>query len=189
MSFFKKIFSSSKKNDEKELGFPNVIMTDEYFEKRYLKYTIEEDIIEGAMKMVKGYFIDMHIKHANVPIYYPENLDKAINEGLGFHFYCRGLKLEDRDILFFLAVNFSRYMSEQYGFELYKDTETETPLRSMNLKFDKDGALITLYPLEYSLKVLNRTSTFTELENKVKPHLENLPSVKNVLDALNSIKK
>lgn len=189
MSFFKKIFSSNKKNDEKKPVFPKEIMTDEYFEKRYLKHTIEEEIIEGSMKMVKGYFIDMHIEPANVPIYYPENLDKAVNEGLGFHFYCQGLKLEDKETLFFLAVNFSRYMNEQYGFELYQDTETETPLRGMNLKFDKDGALITLYPLEYSLKVLNGTSSFTELENKVKPHLENLPSVKNILDSLNSLKK
>lgn len=37
----------------------------------------------------------------------------------------------------------------------------------MNLKYNKDGGVISIYPFEYSLKVLNGEVSFTELLEKV----------------------
>lgn len=72
-------------------------------------------------------------------------------------------------------------MIKNYGFKLYKDAEPEFPLRTMTLKYEKDGAQISLYPIEYSSKVLQYEASFEELHNRINETLKSLPTAHDVL--------
>lgn len=54
----------------------------------------------------------------------------------------------------------------------------------MTLKYDRDGGVLSLYPFEYSLKVLNGEARFSDLFEKIKNNLGNIPSAKDILDNL-----
>ena len=69
-----------------------------------------------------------------------------------------------------------------FGFKLYNDSEPENPLRSMALIHNKNNYLLTLYPYEYSLKVLNSEAEFEKLLERVKDNLNNLPNENDMFD-------
>jgi len=183
MNFFKKLFSSKKTNEQEEVNV-SAIYTNEYFDKRYKEENIFDSIMfDGAKKMLKGFYIDnqMEQKIPNL-INHPVNLDQVVNDGMGFLMYCKAMGVDNGVMVGTLAIAFSEFLVNTYGFKFYKDNEPEVPLRSMTLKYDKEGAILSLYPFEYSVKVLNSESLFETLNEKIKTQLVNLPDVEDVLD-------
>ncbi|MDN3676432.1 hypothetical protein QWY90_03820 [Flavobacterium paronense] len=202
MNFFKKLFSSNKeetanetnshidnekiditKNTSNKENEVKTIYTEEYFAKRYTENNLNENsVLDGSLKMIESYFLDNNIEpKIKSPIEHPNTLDQTISEGLGFHMYCNSFQFEDNAIIMFLAMAMSNFYVSQLEFKLYNDNEPEFPLRGMTLKYNKNGAVLSLYPYEYSLKVLNNEATFTELFDKIKSHLESMPNVETVL--------
>lgn len=135
--------------------------------------------------MLKSYFIDTQTEEPIVePINHPKNMDAAVQEGMGFYRYCKLFEQEDKQIGLTLTMAFSLYMVENFGFVLYKDKSPEYPLRFMTLQFNNDGGVISIYPFEYSLKVLNGEASFNELVEKVKNNLQTIPTASEFLDNL-----
>lgn len=198
MNFFKKLFSkpeaetnTNTHNDNhnnqpepEELQIKEII-TETYFKERYTLQNINEDpnMLEGCLKMIESYFLDNKIERSVAsPINHPLNLDQTMDEGFGFKLYCNAFQLEESQAIFFLAMAFSDFMIKEFGFQLYKDNEPEFPLRGMTLKYDKNGALLSLYPYEYAAKVINYEAEFESLHQKIKVALNNMPSVDDVMD-------
>lgn len=202
MNFFKKLFSSNKeetanaadsqidnekrdftKNTSKKENEVDAIYTEEYFAKRYTENNLNgNSVLGGSLKMIESYFLDNTIEpKIKSQIDHPNNLDQTINEGLGFHMYCSSFQFEDNAIIMFLAMAMSNFYVNHLDFKLYNDNDPEFPLRKMTLKYNKNGAVLSLYPYEYSLKVLNNEATFTELFDKIKNQLESMPNVETVL--------
>ncbi|MDX2362790.1 MAG: hypothetical protein QNK23_18415 [Crocinitomicaceae bacterium] len=189
MSFFKKIFSSTKDNSQKQhrrvSGEVSEVYTDAYFQNRYTEEEIESSRLEGSLKMIDSYFLSNSIQRKiEDPINHPLNLDQSVEDGMGIHMYSKAFELEESQVVMFLTVAFNDYMIKNLEFKLYKDKEPEFPMRSMTLKYDKNGAVLSLYPFEYCLKVLKSESTFEDLYLKIKDHLENLPNKDELLDKL-----
>lgn len=198
MNFFKKLFSSKKAVEKKEptqeksqsTSTPeeketNVreIYTTEYFDKRYTEDSIDDFILDGCLKMIKSFYIDNKIEQKiATPLNHPINLDQVVEDAIGFHMYCKVFNLEDRETTMYLALAYADYMIKTFDFKLYKDSEPEFPLRAMTIKYDKNKTVMSLYPIEYALKVLNDQATFEDIHSKVKSHLENMPNVNDVLD-------
>ncbi len=104
--------------------------------------------------MIENYFIDNKIESKiKKPINHPVNLDQVDQDG--FVLYCKAFQLDEVQATLFLAYSLSDFLINKYGFKLYKDSEPEYPLRGMTLKYDKNGAVLSLYPYEYASKVLN----------------------------------
>src|SRR3569833_3270573 len=132
--------------------------------------------------MIKSYFIDNKLtEKVPEPINHPFNLDQADNDDIGFNMYCKAFNLPDSQIIMTLTLAFSDFLIKTYGFKAYSDAEPELPLRSMTLKYDKNGAVLSLYPFEYSLKVLQNESTYSELFNKQDGQLKAIPDFKELL--------
>lgn len=206
MNFFKKLFSSHKdtiandKETESQSDHQDQVVTDktsnnknevsmiyteEYFAQRYVEENIHDNpkLLDGSLKMIESYFIDNLIaQNVQSPVNHPNNLDQVVEEGLGFQWYCKSFELDDQATIMFLTMGLSDFFINNFGFQLYKDNEPEFPLRSMTLKYNKNGAVLSLYPFEYALKVLNHEATFTELFDKISNHLENMPNVEDVLN-------
>ncbi|WP_309640694.1 hypothetical protein [Flavobacterium sp.] len=202
MNFFKKLFSSknveklsetdSQINNEEKIQVENTlkkenevneIYTEEYFAKRYTENNLKENsMLDGSLKMIESYFLDNNIEpKIKNQINHPNNLDQTISEGLGFHMYCNSFQFDDNATIMVLAMAMSDFYVSNLEFKLYNDNEPEFPLRTMTLKYNKDGAVLSLYPYEYSLKVLENNATFTELFDKIKNHLDSMPNVETIL--------
>ena len=191
MNFFKKLFSKTQtENTETPSSEPvenqiKEIITTTYFEERYQLQDLYEDpsTLDGCLKMIESYFLDnkLEMREAS-PVNHPANLDQTMDDGFGFKLYCSAFQLDEQQATFFLAMGFSDFMIKEFGFQLYKDNEPEFPLRGMTLKYNKNGVLLSLYPYEYASKVLNYEAEFLSLYEKVKPTLENMPSVDDVMD-------
>jgi hypothetical protein len=187
MSFFKKLFSSGEKKEEKqtsnETNFKGVY-SETAFNKRYTEENLNENpvILDGCLKMVESYFLEYKLpKKVEKPGNHPANLDQTIQEGIGFEMYCSMFNFEESQATMFLAYAFSDFLINKYGFKLYKDSEPELPLRSMTLKYNRNGVVVSLYPFEYASKVLNHEATFEDLFAKIDGHLETLPSTDELL--------
>lgn len=148
-------------------------------------------MIDTSFRLLNGYFIDTNNDQPLAEfIYHPKNLDTAVQEGIGFYQYCKLFEQDDKQIGLTLTLAFSYFMIENHGFIFYKDKTPELPLRFMTLKYKKDGGVISTYPFEYSLKVLNGEASFTELLEKVEKNKKVMPSASDVLDNLkNNINK
>jgi len=186
MGFLKKLFSSGNKGETGNEQPPQLknIYTDKYFKERYIEQDIYDNpaVIDGCFKMIKSYFIDNKLtEKVPEPINHPFNLDQAVNDDIGFNMYCKAFNLPDSQIIMTLTLAFSDFLIKTYGFKAYRDAEPELPLRSMTLKYDKNGAVLSLYPFEYSLKVLQNESTFSELFNKLDGQLKAIPDFKELL--------
>lgn len=186
MGFFKKLFSSKQENGEKqdEVKVPDVF-SETYFKKRYTEQDLYESpgLMDGTMKMLSSYYIDNKMtQKIQEPVNHPVNLDQIVNDGMGFHMYCKAFGLEDFKIGTILAMGFNDFLIKKYGFKLYKDSEPEFPLRAMTLKYNKNGSLLSLYPLEYTLKVLNNEALFEDLRTKIDKQIETLPTTEEVLN-------
>lgn len=195
MNFFKKLFSSKGKEAEQQ-GKSNQttnfqgIGTNEYFEKRYQEDFIDESILDGSLKTIESYFIDNKIERKVKDIVnHPVNLDQAVNDGLGFHMYCQAFKMNDGMVVGLLVMAFNDFMIKNLDFKLYKDNEPEFPMRSMTLKYDKEGAVLSLYPIEYALKVLNYEATFEDLYDRINTNLKNMPTANEFIDKLTNNKE
>ncbi|MCE3296006.1 MAG: hypothetical protein K0R65_1720 [Crocinitomicaceae bacterium] len=184
MGFFKKIFSGKGNDANKQETKVSAVFTEKYFDERFTEQKLDEKpgIIDGCMKMVESFFMDNKIESkVKKPVNHPVNLDQAVTEGVGFHTYCKSFGLEDGQVILFLAYAFSEFLMGQYDFRLYKDNEPEFSLRDMTLKYNKNGVVLSLYPVEYALKVLNHESSFEDLYGKLNGHLERLPGVDELL--------
>jgi len=185
MSFFKRLFSPGKKEAAPaEKAAFNMLYTDEYFNKRYSPQDINTppEMLDACLKMVQSYFADNNIPmNTALPVNHPENLDKTVTEGTGFTLYCRAFGTDDAQITLFLAYAFAAYLINRYGFNLYKDSEPEYPLRGMTVKYDKDGVVMSLYPFEYAHKVLNNEATFAGLYERINAQIKALPTKEEVL--------
>ena len=201
MNFFKKLFSSNKEaqinetaatsnSENAQIGTNtestaevNAIYTEDYFAKRYTENNLDENsMLDGSLKMIESYFLDNNIEpKIKNPINHPNNLDQTVSEGLGFHMYCNAMQFEDNATIMVLAMAMSDFYVRHLDFKLYNDNEPESPLRSMTLKYNKNGAVLSLYPYEYSLKVLENSATFTELFDKIKNALSAMPNPDEIL--------
>lgn len=189
MNFFKKLFSGKSHNqDENKNRVPlKEVYTEDYYTNRYQEEKLDKsnELVDGSLKMLKSYFIDTQTEEPIVePINHPKNMDAAVQEGMGFYRYCKLFEQEDKQIGLTLTMAFSFYMVENFGFVLYKDKSPEYPLRFMTLQFNNDGGVISFYPFEYSLKVLNGEASFNELVEKVKKKLQTIPTSSQFLDNL-----
>ncbi len=185
MNFFKKIFSSKKKTEtsNEESAFKG-IYTDKYFNDRYTAENMNDNpvMLDGCLKMVESYFMDNKIERKVLqPVNHPVNLDQVVDDGMGFKMYCKAFQFEDTQAAMFLAFAFSDFLISRYHFKLYRDNQPEFPLRSMTLKYDKNGIFLSVYPFEYALKVLDGQSTFEDLYNKINAQIESLPQMDDVL--------
>ncbi|WP_146169731.1 hypothetical protein [Kordia periserrulae] len=179
-----KTTSSQPQNNSKKANI-NTIATEEYFDKRYQKDTMDATVLDGTLKMIEGYFVANKLKPAITnPINHPKNLDLTINEGFGFDMYCKALDMDENYAVGLLAMAFNDFMIKQHGFKLYKDTEPEYPLRDMTLKYDNQGAKLSLYPIEYTVKVLNYEANFNDLYERIKYNLDNMPTSAEVYHKL-----
>lgn len=187
MNFFKKLFSSKKETSKTETSESSTsfsgIYSSESFNERYVEEKIKPDMLDGCLKMVESYFIDNKIERKiETPINHPINLDQADQEGFGFVLYCKAFQLGEEQATLFLALSFSDFLINKYGFRLFKDTQPEYPLRGMTLKYDKDGVVLSLYPYEYASKVLNGNQTFLEMEEKLNAQLKEMPKMDEIID-------
>jgi hypothetical protein len=186
MNFFKKLFSSNKEEtNENKINSesPQIkeIYRDDYFQNRFIETDIYENqsMIEGCMKMIESYYLDNKIeKIISSSVNHPVNLDQVVEEGMGFHRYCQSFGQEDSQIIFILAYAFAEFLIKENNFKLYKDNEPEFPLRSITLKLEVNGAVLSLYPFEYSLKVLNNEAKFESLFDKIKSQTQSMPNIK-----------
>jgi hypothetical protein len=183
MNFLKKLFGSKKKvkEDEENISFGGVYAST-YFDNRYEEENMEPQMVDGCLKMVESYFMDNKIeRRVKSPINHPINLDQLDQEGFGFVLYCKAFQLSEGQAMAFLAFAFSDYLIKNYGFKLFNDKKPEYPLRSMTLKYDVEGTVLSLYPFEYASKVLSGNETFSKLENKVKLQVGQLPEMNKVV--------
>lgn len=180
MSFLKRIFSSKKETNNYEPK-QSQINTKEYFDNRYIEDSIDPKMLEGCLKMIESYFIDNKIERKiQSPINHPINLDQVDQDGFGFLLYCKAFQIEESQAAMFVAYSFSDFLIKKYGFKLYMDSKPEYPLRSMTLKYEKDEVFLSLYPFEYTAKVLNGNSTFSDLVEKIKTQIEEMPDLENL---------
>lgn len=189
MSFFKKIFSKNKSSNGHKQDMPQVkeIYTEDYFNDRYIEQKLSEDdvLVDGSFKMLESFFLDNKIKPLiEKPIYHPANIDQAVEEEMGFYEYCKLFKQDDKQIGLTLTIVFSYFLINGWDFKLFNDKTPEFPLRFLTLKYNKDGGVISLYPFEYSLKVLNGEVGFSDLFEKLKANLGNIPSASEILQNL-----
>lgn len=187
MNFFKKLFSGKNEETKRESDKTSFegIATEEYFDKRYKEEKMDESMLDGALKMIDSYFMDNNIERkVETPINHPMNLDQTVDDGFGFALYCKAFNLEENHALIFLALSFDDFMIKNYGFKLYKDSQPEFPMRTMTLKYDKAGAKLSLYPIEYASKVLNYEASFEELNNRIEEALKNMPTADEVIKNL-----
>lgn len=188
MNFFKRFFGSKKSEDSNgdpadEEGNFQGVFTKEHFENRFEEDTISPTLLDGSLKMVYSYFMDNKLtQKIEQPINDPANLDQVMDDGFGFKMYCRAFQLDEVRAALFLAYSFSDFLIGKYGFKLYKDNDPEYPLRVMTLKYDKDGVVLSLYPLEYSMKVLNYEASFQELVGKLETSIGNMSEIKAQVD-------
>ena len=49
----------------------------------------------------------------------------------------------------------------------------------MTLKLEVNGAVLSLYPFEYSLKVLNNETKFESLYDKLNAQTQSMPNIKD----------
>jgi hypothetical protein len=108
----------------------------------------------------------------------------VVDDGFGFGLYCKAFNLSDTDATLFLAMLFADYLIKNYGFKLYKDSKPEYPLRGMTLKYDKDGALLSLYPFEYASKVMRNEATFEGLYERIASQLQKMPTMEDLFNGL-----
>ncbi|MEN9336808.1 MAG: hypothetical protein RLZZ500_1795 [Bacteroidota bacterium] len=191
MNFFKKLFGSkSTTNDQTvndKLNSLAAIYREDYFASRFVEESLADqpEIVEGCIKMVESYFIDNKIEaQIQTPIHHPINLDQVVTDGIGFHLYCKAFQQEDNQIVFTLAYAFAAYMTQELDFKLYRDKEPEYPLRGMTIKYVKNEGVLSLYPVEYALKVLNNEATFASLLDKIQNARTQMPTRDELFDSL-----
>lgn len=188
MNFFKKLFSGAKQPKSAESAQPRIpdsFASEEYFNERYQEDTMDESMVEGTLKIVESYFIDNKLEaQVKDPVNHPKNLDQTIEDGFGMMLYCQAMGMEQGQALGLLALAFNQFMISNYGFRLYKDSQPEAPLRSMTLKYDKQGAMLSVYPLEYAAKVMEYEASFEDLHQKIKNAIKTMPTGDEALDQL-----
>ena len=187
MNFFKKLFSTKKAVEQAGTNneSPNFsgLHTTDYFDQRYIEEKIEAGMLDGCLKMIESYFIDNKIERKiQSPINHPVNLDQVDQDGFGFVMYCKAFQLGEQEATLFLAYSFSEFLISKYGFKLYKDLKPEYPLRGMTLKYDNNGVVLSLYPFEYTSKVLNENNTFSEMEDKLSAQLAEMPKIDDLIN-------
>ncbi|WP_126650577.1 hypothetical protein [Chryseobacterium aureum] len=186
MNFFKKLFSKNTDTPQKPEN-PGIdgVYTDEYFNSRYTEDQLLSDdiLVDGSFRMLNSFFMDNKIAPAiESPVYHPNNIDKAVTEEPGFYLYCKSFDQDDKQIGLMLTVAFSYYLINELGFKLYRDKTPEFPLRFMTLKYNNNGGVMSLYPFEYSLKVLNGEALFSDLLDRIKSSVGNIPTADDFLD-------
>jgi len=186
MSFFKKLFGKKQPTnpspDNAQTGFKG-IASEESFQERYTEEVIDEAMVDGALKMIQSYFIDNKVTpRVDSPINHPVNLDQTIDDGMGLVMYSSAFKLDENYVRMFLAMALNDFMIKTYGFKLYKDSQPEYPLRGMTLKYDKNGAKLSLYPIEYATKVMQYEANFEDLNQRIKSALESMPSADDFIN-------
>lgn len=197
MNFFKKLFKGKDNKSPKETPTSPIhqnpepdttskvgisgVATEDYFDQRYKEDSISDEILEGTLKMIESYFPANKIEPiVKSPINHPKNLDQTIDDGFGFVMYCQALNMDENYAVGLLAMAFNDFLIKNHGFKLYRDLEPEYPLRDMTLKYDNQGAKLSLYPIEYTAKVINYEASFNDLYEKVKLNLESMPTAEEV---------
>lgn len=180
MNFFKKLFSKGdKKENTAESDKDKVeVFTQEYFDNRYTKEDIRSynKVLDGSLKLIESFFLDFKLNRViESPVNHPLNMDQTFDQLINFKMYCNGFKLDNDSVTMALSIAFSDFLIQKYGFELYKDKTPESPMRALTLKYDKDNIVLSIYPYEYSAKVMALQATYEDLENKIKDKLEILP--------------
>lgn len=178
MNFLKRLFSSkknTKKDTPKKQPTINNHQNESTSNTRYTEETVDPSILNGTLKLIESYFIDNKIERKiEAPVNHPINLDQIVEDGMGFQMYCKAFNMEDKMIIASLSMAFSEFMIQNFNFKKFTDNQPEYPLRFITLIYSKNDAVLSLYPFEYSLKVLNYEATFEDILKKVQNGLENL---------------
>ncbi|MBN2880893.1 hypothetical protein JXM83_02465 [Candidatus Woesearchaeota archaeon] len=190
MSLFNKLFSRKNRTTKMdERNFSGVYIKDS-FNERFTEEKLDAETLDGCFKMIESYFIENKIKRKiESPINHPVNLDQIDQEGFGFIMYCKAYGLGDAEATLFLALSFSDFLINKYGFKLYKDTKPEFQLRSMTLKYNKNDVVLSLYPFEYVTKVLTGNQTFSEMDKKLNSQLSEIPTKDELIDKFINFKE
>lgn len=159
------------------------ISTKEYFNERYQEDSITGFMLDGCLKMIEGYFmVNNIIRKVEKPINHPINLDQVVDERFGFEMYCAKFNLDKQKAALFLALALNDFLVANYGFKLYKDLKPEFPLRTMTSKYDEDGLVLSIYPFEYAMKVLDYEANFEELKAKIDANIKDMSRIKEAFD-------
>lgn len=190
MNLFKKLFKAKEETKNTSNVAYNEINTTDYFNKRYTEDRLDNSIIEGTLHMLNGYYkVSKVTPLVKDPINHPLNLDQTISEGFDFLMYCKTLNEGSYFAVGILAMAFNIFIIKNYGFKLYKDSEPEFPLRTVTLKYDNKGAVLSLYPMEYATKVLKHEATFKSLYERLQANLSSMPTGEQAIDEmLNNLK-
>ena len=179
MNFFKRIFTKNKSSESETKV--NEIFTNEYFDNRYKELDFDNPLFKDSTTMIAGYFQVNNITMKNSEFTnHPVNLDQVLNEG--FYEFCKSLGMEDKQIGMTLSICFSNHFIENLDFKLYRDNKPESSLRFLALKYNKDGVVMSLYPFEYTLKVLNNEATYENLYLRTQSQLDRLPKKDDVIN-------
>ncbi len=197
MNFFKKLFASNKQtpndsagNNRKGINVPDIpvlkeVMTNDYFDKRYKELTQNDAIaIDGSVKMVESFFIEtLSKKPVHGSANHPQNLDFAATNG--YLKFCKPYGFGSGESAIQLAFAFSKYMIDNFDMIFYFDSEPEYKFRDFTIKKHINEAFISLYPLEYTLKVIANEKTFVDIVQKIEEQEKNIPNVDDLLKRFN----
>ncbi len=125
-----------------------------------------------------SFIIKMINSHDRIKIILFENNPKQclINSKSTYSYYSYQIDNYSKDYK-----KLENYLRNQ-KFKLYKDNQPEFPLRTLTLKYDQNGVVLSIYPFEYALKVLNYEATFEDLYNKIETNIGKMPGITDLVD-------
>jgi len=157
-------------------------MTNPHFYERYRELAEREElVIDGSIKMVHSFYMETPYDMPNPELVNtPRNLDYAVRNE--FCDFCESYGFGEIESATQLAFAFGAYMKQHHNMRFYIDLQPDLPNRNFTLKKDLNGVQLSLYPLEYSLKVVAGERKFEDVINQLVEQEKNAPSVDAYLD-------
>ncbi|MFT5801362.1 MAG: hypothetical protein ACI956_001170 [Nonlabens sp.] len=190
MNFFKRLFSKNKKieptpapsipspppppppppppTEKAPPNFSIQIKDDEDFNNRFRPLINEDDakLLAGSVGMISNFSKLSQLELPNTQFQnHPENLDFVTQNG--YLNWMKSVGMGDGDIAAQLCFSLSEYMMKQHEMTLYHDHLPEYKFRMFTLKKIVNDIHIYVYPLEFTVKVLNEGQSFVDFEKMV----------------------
>lgn len=126
----------------------------------------DEKLLDGAVKMIGSFaMISKETLPNAAQLNHPENLDFVVNNG--YLNWLKSVGMTDGDIAAQLCFVLSSYMVEKHGMILYHDHLPEHKFRMFALKKIREDKQLSVFPLEYAIKVLTGREAFLGFEKIV----------------------
>ncbi len=184
MNFFKRLFSKNKKvepsppsvpppppappSNKPPPNFSIQIKNEEDFHKRFRPLINEDDakLLAGSVGMIANFAKLAQRELPNKQFQnHPENLDFAVRND--YINWMKSVGMGDGDVAAQICFALSEYMMKQHDMTLYHDHLPEYKFRVFTLKKIVNDIHISVYPLEFTIKVLNEGRSFVEFEKMV----------------------